>query len=93
MMEHFAVYDDSTVKHSVAVTNPPPELPKKRIPWGDKYIYHARNVHNIYHAPVLINEFPMMKPPERYEHTASGQTVDVARAEFVTKMSKRKSSQ
>ena len=82
----------SVVKHGVAVTTPPPELPQKGIPWKDHYADKNWNVHKIAHAPILTNAFPMEKPPPYLEKTLGDVRVDVARPQFVPMMAKRRSS-
>lgn len=77
------------VKHGIAVTEHPPQLPKKPVPWADNYNKHSRSVHDIYHEHVLTNAFPMLKPPSLVEETIGGERVDVARSQFVPKMAKR----
>jgi len=76
------------VKHGIAITNPPPVLPSKTVPWKDNYTNHSRNVHNITRANVLVNYPPMQKPPATYEETVTNGKVDVARAQFVPMMAK-----
>jgi hypothetical protein len=78
------------VKHKVYITEPPPHLPEKDVHWDDNYTHHANNVHHITHAPILTNNFPMGKPPSLYEKKSNGESVDIARAQFITRMEKRK---
>ena len=76
----------NVVKHGVAITKPPPQLPKKQVSWSDNYNRYA---HDIHHVNVLTNAFPMGKPPALLEDTMGDVQVDVARPQFVPKMAKR----
>lgn len=78
------------IRHGVFVTEQPPTLHTKPSDWKDHYTKQAR--HNLHkaHSNLLLNYPPMEKPPAMWEATDPDTQVDVARAQFVPMMEKRK---
>ena len=70
------------------VTFAPPTLPKKTPHWDHTFATKANLRQDVAHADVLVNYFPMMKPPATLER-AQEQNIDIARSQFVPRMAKR----
>jgi hypothetical protein len=71
------------------VTNPPPVLPRDNIPWAGTYSMLSKDIDTRAHSPLLINYWPMLKPPKDIEKIATGEEIDIARPQFIPKMAKR----
>ena len=74
---------------SMFVTPPPPTLEEEAVPWNGTFSMQSKDPHGHVHSPLLVNYFPMGKPPEEIETIATGEEYDLARAQFVPKMAKR----
>jgi hypothetical protein len=79
----------SNSTHEPFVTSAPPILSPKKIPWGTTYSMLSKDDSKA-HSPMLVNYFPMLKPPRDVEKTATGERIDIARPQFVPHMEKRK---
>lgn len=69
-------------------TPQPPPLPEKTLHWGHNYAEKAQLKDDVIHVDLLVNAFPMQKPPSTWEKTMEG-AQDVARSDFLPHMRKR----
>jgi|SRR6478752_1057762 len=67
------------------VTSAPPVLPRDVVPWAGTFSMLSKDVHKA-NSPMLVNYWPMGKPPKYVEEVLSKEEVDIARPQFIPHM-------